>query len=941
MKLSQSVKTSSIKYDIIILTETWLHEGILDSELDLDDFTIYRRDRTSASRGGGVLIAVNNTFFSQECLIHETLVEQVFVSIKCGSKKYLIGSVYIPPKSATHIYLDHTHTIENLMLHHQDHVPAIFGDFNLPHIYWSNDDLGPIFETDHRTTTFICDASRILTDSYTSLGLLQYNNICNPTGYFLDLCFTSELIFKNLSQSLDSLLPCDIYHPALTLELNYNPDPFSNSSYLDFDNTYFNFNKANFEAISALLSNINWEQTFDNIDIQTATDRFYEIILSVIELYVPRINLKSNNYPKWFSRELVTLIKAKKDAHKQLKQLNLPTLTHNYEIFARLRAQCKKLSSQCYTSYLNKLENEIPINVKKFWSFINEKRKSKGIPAQLFLDDKVANTGTEIVNLFASFFKSTYSNTQTPTTLVQANSEPVLDSIYIPFNSIKKSLINLNVNKGSGPDNISPLLLKNCANEIVTPLYILFNKSLSEGKFPDRWKLTFITPIFKNGSKADIRNYRPISITSIIPKIFDRLVTEICTLKLSSQIVDNQHGFMCGKSTITNLITYEQFIINAMEHKWQVDAIYTDFSKAFDTVNHDLLLCKLHNMGVRGKILEWFRSYLVDRRQIVRFKNFHSEKILVSSGVPQGSHLGPLLFNIFINDIILLINNSNCLLFADDLKLFSIVKTHDDCIKVQQDLSALNCWCTDNGMRMNINKCHVISFTKSKSPILFNYCLLDTPLSRVEVIKDLGVLFDCKLTFVPHINHIYKKSLHMLGFIIRNTREFKDVRTFRSLYLSLVRPILLYASPIWTPNYNVHITKLEKVQHRFFRYAAFKQFNPMSFNDHDYSYIASSLEIPTLYSFRQYNDALFLYKILNGKTILPDLHNILPLRSSSLNLRSISLYRAPNYISNLGLYSPTARFCRTFESLSLLLNLYNPAINEICTRLKTLILRYV
>ncbi|KAG6442757.1 hypothetical protein O3G_MSEX002469 [Manduca sexta] len=196
---------------------------------------------------------------------------------------------------------------------------------------------------------------------------------------------------------------------------------------------------------------------------------------------------------------------------------------------------------------------------------------------------------------------------------------------------------------------------------------------------PQIWKRSYVVPIFKTGDKHNIANYRPISKLSVIPKLFEHIIYDQMKPLIRPHIIEQQHGFLSKKSTETNLCEFIDFITNAMDDRCQVDVVYTDYSKAFDRIHHDILVSKLYHFGIHGDLLRWVDSYLRDCCQAVTVKGFSSTFTPVPSGVPQGSHLGPLLFNIFVNDVGEIFKNTDFSLYADDQKIYKIVKTLDDC----------------------------------------------------------------------------------------------------------------------------------------------------------------------------------------------------------------------------------------------------------------------
>ena len=311
---------------------------------------------------------------------------------------------------------------------------------------------------------------------------------------------------------------------------------------------------------------------------------------------------------------------------------------------------------------------------------------------------------------------------------------------------VLKALKKIKPKFTKGPDNIPAFIVKDCAHIFARPLTIIFNLSLKSQKFPDVWKFSRLCPVYKKDNKYNAENYRPITIICNFAKVFEFTLNVPLTRHVQNQIVTNQHGFVSGRSTETNLTCLTQYVSEKLDDNKQVDVIYTDFSKAFDRLDHGILVQKLDKLGLSLALLNLITSYLEDRRQYVEYHGFRSFDVLARSGVPQGSVLGPLLFNIFINDIVTNLDVQS-LLYADDLKIFYVIETEEDCSKIQNNLNKINDWCVLNQLPLNVAKCSAFTFCRARNCVTYNYYLNDQELKRPDTIKDLGVTFDRSLSF--------------------------------------------------------------------------------------------------------------------------------------------------------------------------------------------------
>ncbi|MEN8123309.1 MAG: reverse transcriptase family protein [Bacteroidota bacterium] len=333
---------------------------------------------------------------------------------------------------------------------------------------------------------------------------------------------------------------------------------------------------------------------------------------------------------------------------------------------------------------------------------------------------------------------------------------------------------------------------------------------------PHDWTDANISSIHKKGSKLSPNNYRPISLTSQIIKLMERLILDHINnlLQRNNTINCVQHGFQDKCSCVTQLLDcLNDWTIN-FDQSRETDIIYLDFKKAFDTVPHQRLLHKLRQVGVRGKILYWIENFLTSRRQRVILKNGTSSWLHVHSGVPQGSILGPTLFLIYVNDLPEIISTT-AKMFADDTKIYAKIQSIQDCINLQNDLNALSAWSRKWLLNFNESKCIVVRIRHS---LLYQYTLKGFPLDELKNQKDLGITISNDLHPSTHISYISSKANQRIGLIKRCFFPLTNQKV-QLLYESIIRPLLEYGSPVWNPWLKKDIHELDKIQDRCLKLA--------------------------------------------------------------------------------------------------------------------------
>lgn len=910
---------SDAAYDIYAFTETWLGDNTVSSQLFDNSFTVHRHDRSasnsSKSSGGGVLLAVRSSHKSRMLYPPEhSSVEQLWVAVSGSDKTTFFCVAYFPPDLVNDRSLIDKHLLSLdwivAQMNANDNI-IILGDFNLRAVTWLRDSSGTYFPDASRSS--ISSASLALLDAYSTAGLRQINSVHNDNNRILDLCFISEDLRTDCSATrAPSPLVKDIqHHPPLLVALNNGPRP----RFVEpMDRVSYDFGRGDFDSMNEFLQNLDWAGIFHGSDCNHAASTMSNILLYSIDQYVPKKYHRAPASPVWSNSELRHLKSAKRAALKKHSKYRTDSTRAAY---SRINEQYSRLNNQLYLAHLVETQNRLRSDPRSFWRYVNDQRKQSGLPTTMTNGVLEVNSTPEIAELFRSQFSSVFSNEVVDNSDIAAAVQNVphvsstASQLTVTPDTVLSALVSLKSSTGCGPDNIPSLVLKRCASALAAPLATVFDISLSTGVFPDCWKDSFVFPIHKKGCKQTVSNYRGIAALSATSKLFEIVVLEHLTQSLSQHISPNQHGFMAKRSTSTNLVTFTSFITQEIEKGHQVDAIY-DLSAAFDKMNHEIALAKFDKLGIKNNVLAWLRSYLVGRTMSVKIGDHESSPFTVTSGVPQGSHLGPFLFLLYMNDVNSILECFN-LSYADDLKLYYVIHGHRDTSYLQQQLEAFADWCRLNRMVLNVTKCSVISFGRKRSLLHHDYCLDDTYLKRQTTVKDLGVMMDAKLDFKDHVAYIVSKASSQLGFVFRFAKKFKDVYCLKSLYCSLVRPILEYCSVVWAPFYQNEILRIEAIQRKFIRFALRHLGWQDPYNLPSYESRCKLIRLELLQSRRSVAKACFIADLLQGDVSCASLLEQVGIHVPSRSLRFHNFLYIRPARTNYGQNEPLQSMCRVFN----------------------------
>ena len=484
------------------------------------------------------------------------------------------------------------------------------------------------------------------------------------------------------------------------------------------------------------------------------------------EATIPKKFRKKVKKPLWWNNDIYVLRKRKS---RWWKKYSESKQYQDYLMYKKARNRATKVIRQSKRKLELKIAKKIKKDPKAFFKYARSKTSVKESVGPLTKKNgEVIIEDTKIANLLNDYFSSVFTletvhNMPEIQDILNEQDEE-LTSLNVVEEAVKLKLQALKIDKSPGVDSIYPVLLKNVANEISRPLVKIFRLSLDTGIIPQDWKIANVTPILKGGSKYLVENYRPVSLTSVACKILESLIRDSITehLRKYKLIKDTQHGFVQGRSCLSNLINFLDEVTKYIDKGLPVDIIYLDFSKAFDKVPHQRLLKKVASYGIKGEILQWIENWLHDGKQRVVVKGSSSNWSDVISGVPQGSVLGPTLFIIFINDIDEGVVSSLSK-FADDTKLLRQVPEVEYAFTLQDDLKNLYKWSCDWQMLFNAGKCKCLHMGFNN--MQFDYFMVDELIESTDAQKDLGVIVHKSLQSKYHVAKCVKTAKKNSGAV--------------------------------------------------------------------------------------------------------------------------------------------------------------------------------
>lgn len=821
-------------FDIMCITETFLNEDISSEVISIPGYNFIRKDRLT--RGGGVGIYVSNVLNVKTVLNEFNSVdgiEYMWLEVRLSHTLLLVGVLYRVPSKNVNGFVEHLDDLLSQVAPIYDNI-IILGDVNVDQ-------------------NFDNPVANCMT-SYDFAQLIhEPTRITSTTEKLIDVIFFNQPTLVKNTGTLNADLISD--HKIIYCEicLSHQPRTPRLITYRDFKNLDLNM-------LYIDLNSINWDHIYYVNDIEAKVDFLVSNIQLLFNKHAPFKTARvTKPYAPWLTYAVKEMMKERNRALSKYKN------TKNYDdwiTYKRLRNMTLSAIRQEKAAYLT--YNQNCKDTRKLWKAVNtlniKQKNYIEIPSNL-----------QNPNQINDYFTSVYSPTNNcPNSVNYFTSNRFDENLSFQFtfathdNIVK--IVNSLKSNAYGVDGISAQMLQICLPVIYKHLTHLINCCLEVGYFPANWKLSIVKPLAKINDPKSYSDLRPISIIPTISKVLEKVIyLQIYEFITINNIVSTlQSGYRKGHSTTSVLLNITDNIINALDNCEACALVLLDFSKAFDTLDHALLCAKLNFYGFDNTSVNFFSSYLANRKQMVFLNNEHSDITSITSGVPQGSVLGPLLFLIYTADIFKCSKYTNMQAFADDTQLFHSFKVNEvnqASQQINEDLSAISNYAYQNNLKLNSSKCSFILYCSNKHrqnlTSNLNLEIEDRPLMAVNSTKNLGLLFDINLRFQNQVSSVIKKCYVSLKLLYANI-SILNFKMRKKLCECLVLPILNYCNIVYYSCLD-QLTRyrLQKVMNSCCRYVfRLKKFDHISHKIKELNW----LKVENLY---KYHLSIFIHSLLN------------------------------------------------------------------------------
>ena len=802
------LKNNNIQF--LAISESWCSEKISNNEIQVDNYNIVRQDRSFKAnkkrkknrRSGGLIIyvrediAIDTKKFSH---MNSNTIDNEALWISCKIPKvneFIIGNFYRPPQGNKTNFINYLldkvqPTIKNI----NKKEVFLIGDFNID--LKNKDNIGRML----LDTMKICNLSQKINVSTRLCGkkctLLDhiYTNSCNIIGQGTGPLNISDHLLIYVTRKKVCNKQKKVFTEGRKLNNNKLPEFLDN------------------------VKNENWENFFNATTVNEAWNELESKLHKLADLSFPvkkRLRRKTN-CEKWLSPQIekeiveknVLLARAKKTEN----EVDIQAAHRKRNVVNRITERAKK------NHYKNLLSQNFK-DSKKVWKTLKEIIPSKKDVSGLNIenDEGVFLEGSDLANYINEFFNRVgATNACSPAPLYGPYPYPSLTFNPVDIDTISKLVKEIDIKKSSAIKNLPTLILKETFISNPNLLKHIINKCITDNDIPDKWKDSTIIPLKKVNNSTQVNDLRPISLLPLPSKILEKIIHKQCIEHLirNNYFDPQQFGFQKDKSTISAVQNFTDDIFTAIENNHLTISTFIDFQKAFDRLNHSILLDKFKYFGFSDTAILFFKNYLKNRKQRTLINNTLSDPLTITHGICQGSILGPLTFLLYINDLGLSIKNCHYKLFADDTVIYCADKHINNSINnVNEDLFAIHDWCQRNNMAINVKKTKSMVFgrknlTKKNQNVVLN--LEGKNIFQTKLYKYLGVMLDENLNFNCHINLVLKNANHKL-YLLRRVRKYLTNETAILLYKSYILPILEYGNTLYMSANSKHLDRLQFLQ---------------------------------------------------------------------------------------------------------------------------------
>ena len=809
--------------------------------LQLNGYNTFHVNASSSTHGGVVTYVDNSYDVTIKAQVNNSDIwNGLFLEIKHENmkNKIIVGNIYKPPKDNNNCgnvngFVSELEPILNDLSNTNSEV-LICGDYNI--------NLLKINSEQHCSYFFDTMLSHSFFPKITFPTRL--NNSSGATLIDNIFCKLSALTLQTKAGiMLDEISDHFPYFISLNVCLNTTKPPRLVKKRINSDKAIKNM-VTDMNACD-ISKNMNNDLSSDpNLNYNILHDHITEIKKKHLPYKFEKFHKHKHKNNKWISFGIIRSIKTRDEMYLKFKRCNqqnveYDTLKNNLHVFNRI---LKKTIREAKIQYYDKLFEQHKSDIKKTWQTIsdiicksNTKRKTLD---KIIVDSKVITDKGEICDKFNDFFANIGPQLATQI-------KPISNKTYDTFlkkrllmsfaftlvaeNDVLKHLSSLRTKNSAGIDGISVKLLKKISSALISPLTLIINQSLVTGIFPDKLKIAKVLPLFKKDDHTLMDNYRPISLLTSISKLFEKVVFSQLYdyFRNNDLFYDSQYGFLKNHSTEYAAMELTDKVLKDIDKRNISLAIFMDLSKAFDTLDHSILINKSAYYGIHGAALRWFTSYLTGRSQYVEIDGVSSNILLLSTGVPQGSILGPLLFLIYMNDIPNCTEHFNFILYADDTTLNNTVQIPSlSPVDINNELAKVYDWLAVNKLSLNVRKTKYVIFhamNKRIEGVIPNLEINGIPLERVQNFNFLGLVLNENMSWKPHIDLLANKLAKCAG-VLNKLKRFLPIHILRTLYFSMVQSRLVYCILTW--GFNCY--RLEKLQKRFARIISSSKYNAHS-----------------------------------------------------------------------------------------------------------------